>query len=136
MERGITSAKQRRTTAQRQLVLDEVRSRRDHPSADDIYLSVRASDEHISRGTVYRNLNLLAEDGEIGQVKVPGADRFDLRPDPHSHILCSRCGRVEDVPIPYDTCIDAKAAQISDYSVSRHLLIFEGVCPDCAGAEK
>lgn len=51
--------KQQRNTRQRQLVLDEVRSRRDHPTAEQIFQNVHALDPHISRGTVYRNLNLL-----------------------------------------------------------------------------
>ena len=62
--------KQLRNTRQRQLVLDAVRARRDHPSADQIYLDVRAVDGRISRGTVYRNLSILEESGEILHVKV------------------------------------------------------------------
>lgn len=53
--------KQQRNTRQRQLVLDTVRSRRDHPTAEQIYQSVHQVDAHISRGTVYRNLNLLCD---------------------------------------------------------------------------
>ena len=131
MERGITSAKQRRTTAQRQLVLDEVRSRRDHPSADDIYLSVRASDEHISRGTVYRNLNLLSDSGEIRHVKVPGCDRYDYRCEPHYHIICTKCGKVCDVALDYDKSADAVVSENSGFLIDRHITVFEGICPDC-----
>ena len=53
--------KQQRNTRQRQLVLDVVRGRRDHPTAEQIYQSVREQDAHVSRGTVYRNLNLLCD---------------------------------------------------------------------------
>lgn len=63
----------RRNTRQRQLVLDAVRVRCDHPTAEDVYRDVHAIDEHVSRGTVYRNLNLLAETGVITTVKAPGA---------------------------------------------------------------
>ena len=71
----------RRNTRQRQLVLDAVRARCDHPTAEDVYRDVHAIDEHVSRGTVYRNLNLLAETGVITTVKAPGAMRFDRRCD-------------------------------------------------------
>ena len=57
--------KQQRNTRQRQLVLDVVRGRRDHPTAEQIYQSVREQDAHVSRGTVYRNLNLLCDNREI-----------------------------------------------------------------------
>ena len=62
--------KQQRKSRQRQQILDAVQTRCDHPTADQIYLDVRAKDERISRGTVYRNLGVLSEDGQITNVKV------------------------------------------------------------------
>ena len=68
--------KQQRNTRQRQLVLDAVRSRQDHPTAEQIYQSVRERDAHVSRGTVYRNLNLLCEKQDIYRVVMADCDRF------------------------------------------------------------
>ena len=76
----------RRETKQRQMVLQAVQARKDHPTADQIFNDVHKLDPKISHGTVYRNLNLLCEDGLICHVRVPGADRFDLRTDLHYHI--------------------------------------------------
>ena len=90
--------KTRRNSKQRQLVLEAVKARRDHPTADQIYLDVRARDDKISRGTVYRNLGLLSDEGQISQVRVPAADRYDLRQDRHYHLFCTGCGRVFDAP--------------------------------------
>ncbi len=73
--------KQQRNTRQRQLVLDAVRAHRDHPSADQIYLEIRAIDDRISRGTVYRNLNILVQQGKVLKVKLPHTDRFDSQLD-------------------------------------------------------
>jgi len=131
--------KQQRNTRQRQLVLDAVRARRDHPSADQIYLAVRTQDGHISRGTVYRNLNLLEENGEILHVKVPGVDRFDSRVDYHYHLLCTGCGAVCDAPLPYHAELDRDLAGATGFEISRHRTVFEGLCPACRtslGAEK
>ena len=94
--------KQQRNTRQRQLVLDAVRSRQDHPTAEQIYQSVRERDAHVSRGTVYRNLNLLCEKQDIYRVVMADCDRFDLRADPHHHMRCVLCGSVVDVDLPYD----------------------------------
>lgn len=58
---------QQRNTKQRKLILEVVQAHQDHPSADQIYAEVRKLDPKISRGTVYRNLNLLADNGEIRQ---------------------------------------------------------------------
>lgn len=123
--------KQQRNTRQRQLVLDVVRAHDDHPSADQIYVEVRALDEHISRGTVYRNLNLLAASGELLHVKVPSADRFDYRLDFHYHLMCVGCGAVCDAPLPYQSELDQHLTADTGYLVERHRTVFEGLCPVC-----
>ena len=78
---------ERRNTRQRQLVLEEVRSRHDHPTAEQIFDEVHKVDEHLSRATVYRNLHLLADEGIILSIKAPGGERFDLRTDEHAHVI-------------------------------------------------
>ena len=121
----------RRNTRQRQLVLDAVRARCDHPTAEDIYQDVRAIDGKVSRGTVYRNLNLLTETGTITTVKAPGTTRFDWRCDGHGHAVCRRCGAVADIRLPYDAELDERAGAESGFSVDSHSLVFEGTCPAC-----
>ena len=123
----------RRETKQRQMVLQAVRARTDHPTADQIFNDVHKLDPKISHGTVYRNLNLLCEDGLLCHVRVPGADRYDLRTDLHYHMFCVRCKKVSDAPHPYKPYLDEEIAKQSGYKIIRHRLIFEGVCPDCQG---
>lgn len=130
---------QRRNTRQRQLVLEAVRSLDDHPTADEIYGYVRKQDAHVSRATVYRNLNFLASTGAILDVRVPGGDRFDHRTDDHPHLVCTECGSVVDAP--YRTAADANAqvAQSTGYADVMHYSVFMGVCPACQrrlGAER
>jgi len=125
----------RRNTKQRALILEIVRSRCDHPTADEIYSDVRRQDPKISRGTVYRNLNFLAEIGEVNHIRVPAADRFDLRTDLHYHIMCTECGAVTDVPIPYSEENDKKAEESTGFKVNRHRGVFEGICPECLKAQ-
>ncbi len=123
--------RQTRNTRQRQLVLEAVRARMDHPSADEIYLDVRRQDPRVSRGTVYRNLNILAESGEIAHVEAPSADRYDLRPEPHYHLYCLSCGAVVDAPLPYQREDDRRVAEETGFDVRCHQTIFEGLCPAC-----
>ena len=123
-------AKQR-DTHQRRLVLEAVRSRTDHPSADDIYLSVREKDARVSRGTVYRNLSVLTQSGDISHVKVPSADRYDLRLDRHYHLFCTGCGSVCDAPIPYREDYDLQVEAETDFKIQRHRTVFEGLCSQC-----
>ncbi len=122
---------QRRNTRQRKLVLDAVRQSCSHPTADEIYSAVREQDPKISRGTVYRNLNLLADEGTILSIKTPGGNRFDRTVDPHAHLICTSCGCVIDVPLPFDGSLDASAADKTGWSVTSHYTIFEGLCPAC-----
>lgn len=125
---------ERRNTRQRQLVLEAVRSRCDHPTAEQIYQDVAAKDPKVSRGTVYRNLAVLSQAGELCEVETPSASRYDLRKDRHHHLVCSSCGAVVDAPVDYQEQLDALAAAASGYTVTGHHTIFQGLCPACTQA--
>jgi Fur family transcriptional regulator, ferric uptake regulator len=125
----------RRNTRQRQLVLDVVRSRRDHPTVEQIYDSVRELDAHVSRATVYRNLHLLAEAGNILSIKAPASEHFDLRADSHPHIACVMCGAVADVDLAWEDDLDERAVAGEGWLVRSHAIIFDGLCPSCARRE-
>ena len=121
----------RRETRQRTLVLQAVQSRYDHPTAEQIYEDVHIKDPKVSQGTVYRNLNCLSEDGLVAHVRVPGADRYDLRTELHYHMFCIKCKRVIDAPYPYKRYLDEETTQQSGFEIIRHRLVFEGICPEC-----
>lgn len=123
--------KQQRMTKQKRLILEIAQSHHDHPTADQLYLEVRAADGRISRGTVYRDLEQLSESGDLLYVKVPGANRYDSRLDYHYHIVCRSCGAVCDVPLPYQYETDRQLSAQTGFQVERHRTIFEGVCPAC-----
>lgn len=131
----VRKMKQHRNSRQRQIILQAVMERHDHPTADDIYLDVRSEDEKISRGTVYRNLGVLTDSGQIGLVKLPTADRFDFRTDYHYHLLCSGCGKVFDIPEEYHRELDDQAAADTGFLIKRHRILFEGLCPECREKE-
>lgn len=111
--------------------METVRARRDHPSADRVYQSVREKAPNISRGTVYRNLHLLVSSGKIRQIQISGVEHFDWRTVPHNHLFCTSCGRVYDSPVPYHAELDRAAAEQSGFEIIQHCTVFEGLCPDC-----
>ena len=87
-----------RMTNQRRIILEELRKVDTHPTVDELYTIVKARMPHISLGTVYRNLDLLAEMGEVLKIDSAGSmRRFDGRVEPHRHVRCHVCGRVADV---------------------------------------
>lgn len=128
-----------RTTKQRELILDELRSVRTHPTAIEVYERVRKKLPKISLGTVYRNLELLSEYGLIQKLEMAGTQkRFDGITENHYHVRCIVCGRVDDVEIePLETINDA-IGSASDYDILWHRLEFVGICPRCrvVAAEK
>lgn len=121
----------RRNTKQRQLILDAVRSRCDHPSAEQIYNQVHEIDPKISIATVYRNLNILASEGQITAINLPQADRFDLTTKKHNHFLCEKCGKVFDIDVKYNDKLDNIKTD-EGFVVQSHQIIFRGLCAECA----
>lgn len=83
---------------QREVIQDFLMTRKDHPTADVVYMNVRQQYPNISLGTVYRNLTLLSDMGEITRLRVgDGVDHFDADTSPHHHFVCTECGSVIDL---------------------------------------
>ena len=122
----------KRLTNQRQVLMEELKKVTTHPTADELYDLVRQRLPRTGLGTVYRNLELLSEYGFIRILGFGGEQkRFDGNPDPHYHIRCSMCGRVDDILIPRLEDLDAQAADCCNYTILGHHIEFSGICPDC-----
>lgn len=122
---------------QREAIIAFLKIRKDHPTADIVYQEIRQDIPNISLGTVYRNLSLLADRGEILRLSCDGkVDRFDADITPHYHFICKDCGCVKDITIPYDKTIDTLANNNFDGIITNHSLLFEGYCTDCKDAKK
>jgi Fur family ferric uptake transcriptional regulator len=119
-------------TPQRQVILEELRRVRSHPSADEIYAMVRRRLPRISLGTVYRNLEILSELGEIQKLEAGGAlKRFDGNAENHYHIRCTCCGKVVDAPFEVMERLEERLETPDGYLVFGHRLEFQGICPGC-----
>ena len=127
----------KRNTIQRAMVLDAVNKLKCHATADEVYQIVVNEHPNISKGTVYRNLNQLAEMGEIRKIEVPGnADRFGHRCHDHYHARCLKCGKVFDVEMDYIKDLEKQIKDAHGFQFSGHDLMFKGICPDCQKKEK
>ena len=92
---------------------------------------------NISLATVYRNLSLLAELGNIQKIPTGnGPDRFDGRPEPHNHFLCDECGSMIDLQMNSIDHVDEIAAQTFDGLIKGHSILFYGICPECLKKEQ
>jgi Fur family ferric uptake transcriptional regulator len=121
-----------RLTTQRQIILEELAKVKTHPTASELYDMVRKRLPRIGLGTVYRNLELMADNGMILKLEVGGTQkRFDATTEPHYHIRCSSCGKVDDIMIPVMDDLAEAAAESSSYRIIGHHVEFSGICPDC-----
>lgn len=121
-----------RMTHQREILLDELKRSKTHPTADELYGYIRKRLPRISLATVYRNLEILSRAGLIQKLEVSGRQkRFDWNPEQHNHIFCTQCQGVDNIPTP-----DAQAPYIGPmqekgYCITGCRIEFFGLCPKC-----
>ncbi|GAB4372940.1 MAG: transcriptional repressor [Deltaproteobacteria bacterium] len=124
--------KKSRNTRQRSLILDILRSRHDHPTAEEIYREARKTLPQISLGTVYRNLSVLRGHGLAREFRPSGepSSRFDGNCRPHAHFYCTGCRALTDLPLP-DALrhLSWDGAEIG--SISMMELQLAGLCARC-----
>lgn len=129
---------ERRNTIQKDLVLKTVLELKRHLTAEEVYEFIKKDHPRIGKGTVYRNLGILVEEGAIRKVEVPnGPDRFDFTVKNHYHVKCIICKELFDVDIDVDALPDLRekirdthGMQFLDYDI-----LFKGICPSCRNAQ-
>ncbi|MBN2467399.1 MAG: transcriptional repressor [Deltaproteobacteria bacterium] len=119
-------------TAQRRVILEELKNTSSHPTAEQIFDLARARLPRISLGTVYRNLEILAERGMIQQLAWAGTQkRYDGNPESHYHVRCLNCGRVQDIMVEPLAVITEIFERVCDYEIVGHRLEALGLCRRC-----
>ncbi|MCI8473996.1 MAG: transcriptional repressor [Oscillospiraceae bacterium] len=121
----------KRYSRQRELICRAVLESKEHPTAEMVYQWLKPANPNLSLGTVYRNLNLLAEEGILMRMPFP-VERYDGETKPHSHFRCRGCGRVFDLEMSAQKELDNAAEQAAPgFHVEGHDLTFTGLCPEC-----
>lgn len=122
---------------QRDMIKTFLMGRKDHPTADIVYLNVRRDNPNISLGTVYRNLTLLSDLGEIQRLRVgDGVDHFDADTSPHYHFVCRECGSVIDLKMESIETITDIAGADFDGEIAGHVTYFYGTCGNCTREQR
>ena len=122
---------------QRESIRNYVAGTKEHPTADIIYNNIKKEYPNISLGTVYRNLNLLVEQGEIQKLSCgDGIDHFDYNTSEHYHFICTECNKVLDLEMEPISHINVIAGANFDGVIEGNTTYFYGKCPDCKNITK
>lgn len=122
----------RKYSRQREAIKEFLAERTDHPTADTVYMEVRKEFPNISLGTVYRNLTLLADMGEIMRIHVgDGTVHFDPDTSSHCHFICRDCGCVQDVELERPISMAELVSKEFGGEITDSITYFHGVCADC-----
>src|SRR6267143_564934 len=131
-----TAGSGEKLTRQREAVLQVIREREDHPTANDIFAAARRRLPGISYATVYNSLRFLKEAGLVHEIKFgDSASRYDRETDRHDHALCNDCGKLVDFDLPQAAELIQAAARKSKFKAESVHLTLRGQCPDCRKAE-
>lgn len=123
----------RNYSSKRKAIYDMLKSRTDHPSAKTIYEDLKGDYPDLSLGTVYRNIGLFKEDGSVQSVcTLNGEERLDGNEEPHTHLVCTACGRITDL-FTEELPVDDKAVgdDFTDFAVEKKVVTYYGKCSHC-----
>jgi Fur family peroxide stress response transcriptional regulator len=117
---------------QRERILELLQSTGTHPTASWIYDTLKEEFPDLSMGTVYRNLNILVEQGLVRKIDFGSTfDRYDANTAPHYHFICERCGSITDLEMPVDEDLNKRVMKTTNFKAKRHRIEFYGVCDKC-----
>lgn len=118
---------------QREEIIKVIKDSYNHPTAEEIYMIVKAKDPAVSRSTVYRNLGLLVQNNLIKQISMKvGPDRYDYIREPHNHVMCTSCGKIFDFEYSFE--YEELGKIIKDQTgieISKDGIALEGICDSC-----
>jgi Fe2+ or Zn2+ uptake regulation protein len=124
-----------KVTPQRQSIFRVLSSSSVHPTAESVYAAVSAELPTISLRTVYQTLNDLASMGELSTLDLgSGSTRFDPNLEPHHHLVCDGCGRVDDLHAHFPGVVVPATGEGAGFEVTATEIVFRGRCADCAAA--
>ena len=122
-----------RVTRPRLAVYEALCASADHPTAEELYRRLRAKPQRMSMATVYNCLEALTRSGLAARFDAgPGAARFEAETKHHHHLICRRCGKVEDI---FDPRLDHLGVNPPEgFEIEFHTVHFYGLCADCRRA--
>ncbi|MDR1106356.1 MAG: transcriptional repressor [Treponema sp.] len=129
----------RKHSGKRDAILEAIKSTDEHPSAQRVYDRLKPRIPGLSLGTVYRNISVFRDEGDVVSVGVVNREeRFDGKTAPHPHLVCGRCGAIADLPCPDEGALRRTGEKIADpvsragFVIDYRKTVFYGLCGACA----
>ncbi|AXH10132.1 transcriptional repressor [Malaciobacter halophilus] len=120
-----------KVTPQRVAIVEELYTN-GHMNIDDLYKKLLAKFPSISLATIYKNVNAMIEKVFLNEVKIPNAKSvYELVKDEHSHLVCSSCGKIEDIELDVSSLVK-QASTSKNYTINQTSIVFAGLCPACS----
>ncbi len=118
---------------QREEILDVLKDSYNHPTAEEVYLKMKEKHSTASRGTVYRNLNVLTKNNVILKISILGRpDRYDFLRKEHSHVICTECGKVSDFQYKFDKMqLENQIKGQTNINPCLETISIYGICDNC-----
>ncbi len=127
----LLKSNQIKVTPQR-LAIVELMDVHGHISVRDIFTKIQTNFPSLSLATVYKNINAMVENSFIKELKIVGQDaKYELTKEEHSHMICKKCGKVEDIILETKSIVSS-ATKISHYTIDESSIQLFGVCPECS----
>jgi Fur family peroxide stress response transcriptional regulator len=130
----ITALKERdyRLTPQRMELVRLIAASAGHPSASQLFTTIKMRFPTMSHATVYKTLALLKEMGQVLEIDLRDDSHYDgNRPRPHPHLICVQCNQIVDGDLELDASSVSRLEAVSGYQIIRSQVSFYGLCPDC-----
>jgi len=122
----------KRYSKQREKILEAVMHSEEHPTAEMVYEEVRKVLPKVSLGTVYRNLNLLTEEGRVRELILEdNVKRYDGNLTDHYHCICKSCGDIMDITLESGEILHNLSSRINNFQIDDHKIEFYGHCVEC-----
>ena len=119
-------------THQRMVIYQELVSRNDHPSAEDLFETLKTQIPTMALDTVYRTLRLLESINAVKKLELfDERARYDAKLEPHHHCICDRCKAVVDFEWENFDLLDLPDKAANWGPIWSKSLVLRGVCRDC-----
>lgn len=122
---------------QREIILESLQNRKDHPTAESLYIDLKRQMPELGIATVYRNLTELCEQGIVKKIKAKvGPDRYDGNIKPHIHFECKQCGKLIDIYLNEKqekqiSSIKVEVSEAEEIQCDSSEIYLIGICQEC-----